>query len=226
MHLSFSYNLDKDVENFLKAAKSVNNPKPTKLQNLYIEKLGTSFEASKVKKFIESYTKKNDIDVVARVKAIKNSWLSIEDEFIRKVEKIFGIQYPKKVIEVFLTTNSRCTYNVQAGYFFVNLQSEHTNAIIMHELFHFYTWQVFHKDLESKGVSEEQYNDIKESLTELLNLEFADLMSGAEDKGYARHRNMRAKIKEVWAKNKDIGNLVQACVSKLKPSNGSTGISR
>lgn len=124
MRLSFSYNLDKDVENFLKGARSVNNPKPTKLQSLYMERFETTFEAGAVKNFIESYIKENNIDVAARTKAIKNSWLSVEDEFVKKVEKIFGMQYPKETIEVFLTTNSRCTYNVQQGYFFVNLQSK------------------------------------------------------------------------------------------------------
>lgn len=83
----------------------------------------------------------------------------------------------------------------------------------MHELFHFYTWQAFHKTLK-KGFSEERYNDIKESLTELFNLEFADLMGGAKDKGYAQHKAMRDKIRAIWTKNKNIKNLVRQLASK------------
>lgn len=213
MRLYFSYSLDKDVENFLKGSQSVNNPKPTKLQNLYVEKFGEVLEVGKVRQFIESFIKANNIDVAARVEAVKTNWRSVEDTFIKRVEKIFGIQYPKETIEVFLTTNNRCTYNIRAGYFFVNLQSENTNAIIMHELFHFYTWQAFHKDLESNGVSEEQYNNIKESLTELLNVAFIDLMNGAEDKGYAKHKPMRDMVRELWEKDKNIKNLVRRLAS-------------
>lgn len=209
MKLSFSYNVEKDVENFFKAAKSVNNPKSTGLQNLYVERFGENLEAIRVREFIKSYIKENNINVQARAETIRANWLSIENEFVKRIEEIFGIQYPKENIQVFLTTNSRCTYNIKQNYFFVNIQSENTNVIIMHELFHFYTWHVFYKDLEQKGLSKQQYNDIKESLTELLNVEFSDLMRGAEDRGYSQHQEMRKKIREVWSKNKDIKNLVR-----------------
>jgi len=213
MNLSFSYHTAKDVENFLKASKSINNPKPTKLQNLYREKFGEKLEAAKVREFIEGYVKENNIDIGKRVEAIKTDWLLIEQNFVKRAEGIFGIHYPKETIEVFLTTNSRCAYNIDGNYFFVNIQSENANAIIMHELFHFYTWHAFHKELEQKGLSKQQYNDIKESLTEILNIEFTDLMKGAEDKGYSQHQDLRKKIREIWQKSKNIRALVNDLVS-------------
>ena len=78
----------------------------------------------------------------------------------------------------------------------------------MHELLHFYTWHAFGKKLVDEGLSKLAYNDIKESLTELLNLEFSDLMGGKLDTGYPQHQEMRKKIKEVWKSEKDIDKLV------------------
>ena len=78
----------------------------------------------------------------------------------------------------------------------------------MHELLHFYTWHAFGKKLIDEGLSRLVYNDIKESLTELLNVEFKDLLDGAVDKGYPQHQEIRAKIRNLWETEKDINKLV------------------
>ena len=78
----------------------------------------------------------------------------------------------------------------------------------MHELLHFYTWYAFHDELMGHGVDEKRYNDIKESLTELLNLEFPDLMAGILDKGYPQHAKTRQKVRELWIATKDLHRTV------------------
>jgi hypothetical protein len=60
----------------------------------------------------------------------------------------------------------------------------------------------------SEGLSKEKYNDIKESLTVILNSDFADLMEGAIDEGYPQHQEMRSEIMKLWSESKDIGNLI------------------
>ena len=65
---------------------------------------------------------------------------------------------------------------------------------IMHELLHFYTLKAFAKRSEELGLTLMQYNDVKESLTVLLNTEFKDLMGDAVDNGYPQHQNMRVQI--------------------------------
>ena len=206
MKIVFSYSLDKDVENFIKSSQSVNNKNLTKFQEAYIKKFGDDYDPIKVKSFIESYNKENKIDFDVVTAEIEKKWQTIENEFIRRAESVFG-PYPFDVL-VYLSTNSRCTYNISQNYFFVFIGGEHTNAIIMHELWHFYTWNMLHADLVKEGISPEQYNDIKESLTELLNLECKDLLGGHEDRGYPQHAAMRGLIREIWAKDKDIKNLI------------------
>ena len=60
-----------------------------------------------------------------------------------------------------------------------------------------------------EGLSSLAYNDIKESLTELLNLEFADLMKGKSDRGYPQHQKMRAEINKMWQIKKNIAEIIQ-----------------
>jgi len=70
-------------------------------------------------------------------------------------------------------------------------------------LFHFYT----HRKYESLNIERQKFNDIKESLTVLLNTEFKDLMSEAFDNGYPQHQQMRADILEMRKEGKSIDEI-------------------
>ncbi len=209
MKIVFSYDLNKDVENIINGTKSVNSKKPTKFQNLFTEKYGDNFEKEKVKTFIEEQDKVNGFDANKEIVAIEERWKIVEPIFIERVEKIFGISYPVSIITVYLTHNERCTYSIENNYFFVRIGSQFSNNTIMHELFHFYTWYAFGKKSLDEGLPKLVYNDVNESLTELLNLEFSDLMNGKLDKGYPQHQEMRQKIPAIWSENKDIFDVFQ-----------------
>ena len=72
----------------------------------------------------------------------------------------------------------------------------------MHELWHFYTWEKFgEREMIRLGMN--KYNDVKEALTILLNLECSDLMN-ANDLGYPQHQNLRKIIADTWLKTKNI----------------------
>ncbi|MDO8590138.1 MAG: hypothetical protein Q7R69_02600 [bacterium] len=210
MRVEFAYDLDKDVENFAKTLNSVNNKEHTAFHRLYIEKRGQDFKPDLVKKFIKEHT--INIDIPAVIAEIENNWLPIHEKFIERAEKIFGIKYPLEKITAYLTTNNRCSYNTKENYFFVYLKNKSSNRTIMHEIFHFYTWHLFYKKLFDQGVSKEKYNDIKESLTELLNLEFSDLLDGAVDYGYQRHQEMRAKVRDMWNSDKNLHKIINVLI--------------
>jgi len=211
MKLHFAYDIEKDIENFIKGTRAVNSKKPTKFQTSFSEKYGDNFEAEKVKAFIEEQDKISGFDANKEIVAVEERWKIAEPIFIERVEKIFGISYPAPIITVYLTHNQRCTYNIEENYFFVQIGSEFSNNTIMHELLHFYTWHAFGKKLLDEGLSKLAYNDIKESLTELLNLEFSDLLNGKPDNGYPQHQEMRAEVKRLWLEIKNI----QAVIGKL-----------
>jgi hypothetical protein len=214
MELHFSYNIDKDVENIMKSTQAVNNRRPTKFQELFMQKHGSDFSFEKVKRFIVERQEVERFRMKEEIATLEEKWRPIETSFIERTEKVFGINYPSPYITAYLTHNERCTYNIDENYFFVKIRSEFSNNIIMHELFHFYTWQAFGRRLLQEGFSKGVYNDIKESLTEILNLEFSDLMNGKIDKGYPQHQTMRAEVRKLWSEQENLANIVNTLLSR------------
>ncbi|MEK7610342.1 MAG: hypothetical protein AAB468_01170 [Patescibacteria group bacterium] len=218
----FKYDLGKDTENFIRGTRAKNSSKPTRLQEVYVAQNGTDYDEVKVKEFLESYANEISLDPNKAVKELEESWKKIEKTFLQRIETMFKITYPTSQITAYLTTNQRCTYNIPENYFFVNFTAKSSNHIIMHELFHFYTWYTLHDDLVAAGIDENQYNNIKESLTILLNTEFLELMNGAHDEGYPQHVEMREKVQELWSSSKNIREVASGVFSLPNPSNSSS----
>ena len=123
-------------------------------------------------------------------------------------EKLFEISLTYDIV-AYLSTNSRCTYNIQGNYFFVYINNENPNGVIIHELMHFYTWHAFYKEITQNGVSKEKYNDIKESLTELINTDFQYLLGTYYDKGYPQHLKIRERINKLHKGGKNIKDIIR-----------------
>ncbi|MCX6719856.1 MAG: hypothetical protein NTV36_02000 [Candidatus Staskawiczbacteria bacterium] len=74
---------------------------------------------------------------------------------------------------------------------------------------------VFEKEFSE--LNEKQIYDVKETMTELLNLEFSDLME-SPDTGYPMHMKFREKFNQFWQEEKDIkkatGKLINVVVKK------------
>lgn len=224
MKLEFSYSLKKDIENYKVASRSINNKQPTKMQALYVSKFGKVFEDQKLERFIADYIDTNKIDMLQETERIRTNWLPIENNFLEKSMSIFGVLDDDRTIHVFLTTDGRCSYNIEQRHFFVSvsrpLSRPLQNRTIMHELLHFWTWDAFHEEVESERITKKIYNDIKESLTELLNVEFADLLGEAHDDGYPQHKEIRLIIAKTWAETKNIHRTFEAALktaTNIKP---------
>lgn len=216
--LQFEYSIEKDVENFLRATESKNNTNYTDLAQQYVRKHSESFNPESVKGFLLSYQKENGLEPKEMKNEMSEQWGEIEDEYVSRTGIIFGISYPVEKVVAYLTTESRCTYNIENRYFFVSMQyPDHSNHICMHELFHFYTWKRFRERLiEVEGFKRKgQYNDIKESLTELLNIEYSDLLGDISDKGYPQHQELRGVVREVWKETGSIEKVINVLIGKL-----------
>lgn len=211
--LRFAYDLNKDVENFLQGTRSKNNPKPTKLQQAYLDMYGPVYSEESVRAFLSVHNQTTDFDGLESAQRVEQDWRKIEEVFFKRAEEMFGISFPISEISVYVSTNGRSTYNVEGGYFFVYAGASSTNRIIMHELLHFYTQNAFRTRLEQLGVDANRYNDVKESLTELLNVEFVDLMDGAHDEGYPQHAEMRQIVRASWMATKDVWRTILDALS-------------
>lgn len=209
MKVNFTYNQEKDVWSLLKFGKgSMNSPIPTKEYSLLVDSHGDNPTNKDIYLFTKKYIKDNKIDIEQRIEQSQREWDDIADEYQKRAEGIFGVSLQKDVT-AYVSINSRCPYSIEDNFFLVFISTKSTLKTAMHELWHFYTWQKFGEE-ELEKLGPQKYNDIKEALTVLLNIECGDLFpEGVQDFGYPQHKELRENIVEFWKETKDIEKLWQ-----------------
>ena len=205
--ITFAYNKEKDVWCLLNYGKnSTNSPSPTKTYQRLVASFGENPSAENAEIFIEKYISENNINIQKYIIDCQKSWDNISTKYQEIAEKIFKVVLPKDVT-AYITINNRCPYNIENNFFLVSISAGSANHIAMHELWHFYTWYKFGVTWEAK-IGKQKYNDLKESLTVLLNLECKDLLGEKTyDGGYPQHKEIREKITQLWTKEKDLEKL-------------------
>ena len=207
MKVQFQYDIEKDVWCLLnKGRSSSNSQKPTKQYEQLVASYSDNPTSGDVSNFIESYKAERSIDSQDYAEKYQEDWDIVSGEFQKRAEAIFNVSLPENVIG-YLTINSRCPYRIDDNYFFVAMPSTSSRSTTMHELWHFYTWYGLGTDQEEK-LGKQKYNEIKEALTVLLNVECKDLLpEGVVDSGYPEHQELRNQIVAFWNTEKDIHKL-------------------
>ena len=207
MKVIYTYNKDKDVWCLLnKGKRSNNSSQATEVYKQLVEVYGNRPTKNETSSFIDDYFLKNRINPREIAEKYQKDWDLISDEFQKRAEEIFNISLPHDIIS-YLTINQRSPYNIKNNFYYVSLHASSARMVAMHELWHFYTWYGLGTDQEEE-LGKQKYNDLKESLTVLLNLECKDLFPGdVMDKGYPQHKELRDKILEFWSKDRNIFNL-------------------
>jgi len=204
MNLRFEYSKEKDVWCLLNKGMSSNNSSnPTTVYLELVAKVGDNPNEESTSLFIDEYLKTNNLQTKIFAENYQKLFSDISTDFQVIAERVFEVSLHRD-ITAFLTINTRCPYNIKEGSFFVSISKGNPTVTIMHELWHFYTWEKFGVD-EQERVGKEKYNEVKEALTVLLNIECKHLLpEEAEDKGYPQHQELRKKISELWKQNPDI----------------------
>jgi len=218
MRIIFSYDIEQDAQNYIIASKSINNKQPTSMQAAYIKEYGGIFNIEKLISFIEKYITNNQLDMAKEVLSIEKAWEKIENEFLKRIKELFGMDYPKTIIHAYLTTDTRCSYNIDHDLFFVSIVKQQHNKTIMHELMHFWTWHRFQEEVRNGNLTELQYNNVKEAFTELLNIIFLDLLD-SKDMGYPQHKKIRQAVRETWERTHDIKQTFDVAATVAKSTN-------
>ncbi len=216
MRVNFTYNTEKDIWCLIQMGKSsINSQNSTKQYNQLITQFGENPTYESTSIFIDEYLAKNQINILKRIEDFKNEWDLVSSEFHTIAKSVFGTSIPKNVT-AYLTINSRCPYSIEDNFFYVFIQSKNVRTIVMHELWHFYTWYTLGKDQE-EILGKQKYNDIKEALTVLLNVECSNLFpEGVFDIGYPQHQEIREEILKYWGNDKNIINLWNHLLKNMK----------
>ncbi len=212
MKLTFTYDRNRDIHCLLNYGKtSINSPTPTKVYEELISKYGEDVSESETDTFIESYFSTHKTDVNSFLKRFQEQWDAISLEYQKKAWQVFGVNLPSDVT-AYLTINHRAPYSIEENMFYIVMYGSAPIKTAMHELWHFYTWYKYGIEWEKK-LGTEKYNEIKEALTVLLNVECKDLLpTGVEDSGYPQHKELRERIINLWVKDQNIENLWNALV--------------
>lgn len=207
MKISFEYNQEKDVWCLLNYGKtSMNSPVPTKMYEELVMKHGVHPTNEQATFFIDEYKNSNNLNEEDYIKKYTEDWMLIDEKYKEVAERVFGSSLPNDVT-AYLTINNRCPYSIEENMFFVQIPAYSSRKTVMHELWHFYTWQAYGKEWEDK-LGWQKYNEIKEALTVLLNFECKDLLpNGITDNGYPQHKELREKILTLWQEEKDMKKL-------------------
>lgn len=226
LNLNFSYDREKDALNWVLQAKDVNPA------------FGISYQASVApipKRILTQIIKNNDKESVKivldyfnhsqrqnlkeefiqlKIESLQKLWLNKGETLINRLEKILG-PFQNETVNAYITTLYICDYSYQEKYFYLSLY--HSLAlnftIIAHELAHFLFYQNFQKFCQK--LNENQLQDLKESVTVLLNTkEFNDILL-IEDQGYQPHQKLRRLILVNWNKERDLKKIINKIIQEL-----------
>jgi hypothetical protein len=214
----FAYDIKKDADNFIRAHHSLNRTDDSKLYSAFVSQHpDIALTSDALLSFIQDYTTAKNIDIEAGLRASREYWYPVQSEYFQRIKNIFRASLPTETITAYASINDRFGYNIDEGFFFISADNPtRNNLTVAHEIFHFYTWYQFAQPLKAEGVTLSQYNDVKESLTEILNIEFADLLNGEYDKGYPQHQEMRHRINELWRAGKPLEDIVSDFVTNIE----------
>ena len=209
MKVVFAYNTQEDANNLLRGLQSKNNSRPSRIEGSYLARVGGHVSLDTAIAFVRHYRRIRDIDVQAQVNRINGAWATVDDLFTLRAQQLFKYKWSGPSARGFLTIDTRCTYSTDRHVFYVSINSEQPLKNIMHELFHLYTWHALPRHGCADILSLVHYNDLREALTELLNVLFSDLLSGAADRGYPQHAHLRSRIRDLWHKHQDLYSLLR-----------------
>lgn len=226
--LIFSYNFNRDIENYLNSIykfryfkygdknleSKITKHIPKETLKL-IRKSKTSFKAKKhIQQFLEDFISPKKIKNVK--KKIEKAWEIKEKAFLEKLEGFYQKPVYFSKVNVYFTSLSICPYNSKEGWLMIPLNTNVKDqiAIICHELMHF-MFHRYYEDYCKRKISLRKFEDIKEALTVFLNTEFSDIIN-INDRGYPAHQKLRKFLLKEWKKNKDFKILLDATINSFK----------
>lgn len=225
--VTFHYNFKKDAWSWVLIAKDKElwgvNWKdqvtfiPDKLLKQVIKKDKKTAEFL-VYQYLTSHPKKQIRQPIIKeeLKAIKSSWKKIEKKFFKRLEIITQQPIFINHFKCYFTSGFMCPYNEKENWFMTSMWRAIPSQIttICHELLHLQFLHYYKKHCKI-FLSKRQIENLKESLTFLLNTDFNDLLL-CEDFGYPIHKKLREKLQKIWQKEKNFKKFLSVAIKIIK----------
>ncbi len=230
--LRFKYNIRKDAWSWVLIAKNKNlfgldwknqvSHIPKDLLSK-IEKLSFSGAKNIVENYLRKHPKRRYREIIIKkeLTGLNEVWRRREKEFFKILSIITKKPIYRDNFECFFTTGFMCPYNEKGNWFTVSMWHSLPFSLttIAHELSHLQFLHYYKKYLKKRGLTDKNIEDLKESLTFLLNEpEFEEVIL-VEDKGYPKHQGLRKKLKKVWEKKKNFKEFLEKSIKTIKGRN-------
>jgi hypothetical protein len=225
IRLNFDYDIKKDAWSWVVIAKDKNlwglnwRNEIGHIPDELLEKIEKA-SFSRAQKIVKEYIQKRPTKqyrnkvMLYEMESLEKSWRTIEKKYFEILSKITNKPIFRNFFYCYLTTGLVCPDNEKENWFMVSMWHSTPFSIttICHEIMH-HQFLYHYKDyLKKKGLKNNQIEDLKESLTFLLNEPEFNKIILCQDSGYPEHLKLRKKLKNIWLKNKNFQNLIDKAI--------------
>ncbi len=160
------------------------------------------------------YTPKNKL--IAYANSLQKSLNDVADNIFTIMKIVTEKPIYRKHFTGFVTTFPRGPYSAKKGYlwFIYNKSNKWQIKAFIHELLHM-QFEYYYKNALLKKINNEQFSFLKESMTVIINKEFAHIIS-EQDEGYAIHQEFRKYLLDLWQHRQDFSQFVNEAVQYIK----------
>jgi hypothetical protein len=163
-----------------------------------------------VEAFVLDTIAQDGIDIQQAAERISGAWESVAAQVGTTFAKMFDTTWQPDDVTAYLTLSTRCPYQYPS-HFWIYYATTLPVASCLHELQHFYAHKLLLPIFE-KANKKELFNDFKEALTVLLNVEFANVIE-RKDEGYDQHADLRRSIETNYREGVSVADMARMYIS-------------
>lgn len=168
--------------------------------------------------------KKVDIDnekikkAKGKIKFFQEEFASVENEFKKQIKKMFKTFFPENM-NIYINTTSYSMDDYENRCLCISYERD-INFItsFMHEANHYMFRKKYEKTCRIQGFTQEEIEDIKEIMTVVNNIAFANLIK-TPDFGWEKHKLLRRKVYKIYKNNNDFKQTLSKLMCILKKEN-------
>jgi hypothetical protein len=226
--IKFSYDIERDLRNYKNSYFEFNYPTygrqdiQSKVAGYLfpsfrraLEEIdGTEEKIDFARKYLEKYKNRKEDFISSQQKALSEYWETIESDYIKALEKYFGVKIDFKEVNAYFTTLSIAPYNASEKSFMICMYEGLSGQIvtILHEFMHLVFRANYEKYCAEKGLSYQSILEITEALIILLNYEFIDFLPIPSGNRKPTTKDLQEEIVKMWNEKKGFKEILERLI--------------